>query len=189
MIRAVVIIALVASACTIRTNVLTIDSDRQKDTASFLDARPCFDDSGCTFGAEICTAEHCEACPDLTTCTFACPTNWVHLQRNGCDECECAPPVTCNAVSAACTGGTCQESADCASDGCLPSDTKCCATQCVPAATSCLAELPVGCVYQCSTALSQAGCSRCLAESCTCQGGAWSCTTVCAPANYLASCP
>jgi hypothetical protein len=150
------------------------------------DCTPCTDDTQCQKGAAICNGTVCEPCPN-PTCGTQCPIGWVHLQRNGCATCDCAPPSTCTAgptTTGGCVGAVCYRGGDCAT-GCNAATAGCCSDQC--AAAGCPEPIPVGCLAPCSAAQTGAGCTTCATDHCTCTAGAWKCTIVCANGHH-ASC-
>jgi len=93
------------------------------------DCTQCNDDSGCTFGAAICTNHRCVPCGDACPVATSCPVGWPHLSRNGCPQCACAPAATCNIAGAQCPTGVCYRGAVCAA-GCDAIDPDCCDDQC-----------------------------------------------------------
>jgi hypothetical protein len=140
------------------------------------DCTPCVDDHQCQRGAAICDGKVCEPCTANPICPTACPAGWVHLQRNGCETCDCAPPRTCDATMPACASGLCYPGAACAA-GCAPGDSGCCADEC--AMPGCPLPVPTGCLATCPPTMT--GCQVCATDACTCMAGKWQCTIVCAP--------
>jgi hypothetical protein len=148
------------------------------------DCTPCANDVECKAGSAICNGTVCEPCP-LAPCVV-CPAGWVYLQRNGCATCDCAPAPTCDAHDTAPSCPTavskCYAGAECGT-GCSPADSGCCSDQC--AGPGCTGPVPAGCIAPCGA--SQTGCTTCATDHCSCIGGAWQCTVICANGHH-ASC-
>jgi hypothetical protein len=136
----------------------------------------CADDRACTYGAQICDADVCIACPSIAACA-TCPVGWVPLQRNGCPTCACAPPPACDVPGDVCPAApdeVCYAGASCA-DKCDASTPGCCSNIC--AAPGCQGPAPVGCFTDCPPEL---GCDRvCATAACKCDGAGWTCDAVC----------
>lgn len=146
------------------------------------DCTACTVDMDCTFGAAICENQHCVPCESACP-TVVCPAAWIHLRRNGCAACECAPAATCSAAGAVCATGICYRGKVCAA-GCLSTTPTCCSNQCE--AAGCPMPVPTGCLMTCPAVLAPP-CTTCAADHCECVGGQWQCTAVCAP-GLLSSC-
>lgn len=134
---------------------------------------PCMDDTGCTFGAQVCDGQQCVACPDVSACT-PCESGFTPLLRNGCPTCTCAPRSECSDEPAtACTDEECYPGLVCA-PGCAPGDSACCANVC--AAPGCPSPAPLGCDTDCTT---DPSCQTCVTVACECEMGRWVCTSGC----------
>jgi len=147
-------------------DVLVMDSVCQPTCA-------CDDDSMCTFGVEECIDRRCQPCPSIEACG-ECPPGWIHLTRNGCETCSCAPPPQCDLPQRNCLNGEACYLGSCGGD-CDPSQPGCCTTVC--SAAGCIEPAPAGCYMDCPPEL---GCGICGADSCVCRAGTWVCNPVCA---------
>ena len=159
-----VLLALMASGCAIPVDV--------------GGRRPCASDLDCAY-QQLCIAGSCVGCPEVS-CTA--PLNLAPLLRNGCNQCDFAPPSLCN-EDAGCRAMSllCVQGERCAK-GCTRSD--CCANSCVTA--GCPGKSQLGCNMQCSSL--QPGCTTCVAIKCSCGSQGWDCTPGCTDPGFDAGC-
>jgi hypothetical protein len=140
----------------------------------------CTGDLDCPRGESLCDGEQCAACPDPRACA-PCAMGTTQLVRNGCATCECGPPSECEpADNTGCDPGDmlrCYPGQRCLA-GCQPGESGCCINAC--ALPGCASPAPLGCDTPCPIEL---GCQSCQAAACRCDGMAWTCDAVCAPAT------
>jgi hypothetical protein len=138
----------------------------------------CAKDSDCG-KFSLCEAQRCVSCPDAGACEA--PLNQASLVRNGCRTCTFAPPTQC-ASDLTCSNSSdfvCVQGSRCV-EGCT--DLTCCANTC--GSKECAAPAPMGCNMDCGIL----GCALCIAQKCTCSGGAWKCQAMCTSPGFDAGC-